>query len=72
MTTKYLSIYGIQLKIFLRTLVGHGDVSPGTRGRFSCPAESGTGETSPCPRRNVPVSSCYMRILFVIIIVMIE
>jgi len=28
-----------------------------TRGRFSCPAFSGTGETSPCPRRNVPVSS---------------
>ena len=55
MTTKYLSIYGIQLKIFLRTRVGHGDVSPGTRGRFSCPAEGGTGETSRV-QENVPVS----------------
>ena len=28
MTTKYLSNYGIQLKNFLRTRGGHGDVSP--------------------------------------------
>gem|GEM_PF-2227812 len=31
---------------------GHGDA--GTRGRFACPTESGTGETSPCPREKRP------------------